>query len=287
MKYARIKAYGKINIGLNIKGVENGFHALETIMAEINYYDLITAKSRKDDVVNVSFTGIKNNELNGFNSNVYKTARLFAQQFKTNGVDIKVKKNIPVGSGLGGSSADIVGTVKAMAELYGIKEGLTEFVNTLCSDGEFLMRGGCALVEGRGSVVREIVPESILYMVIVTPETEFSTKDVFEEFDKDTYPSSNADLSDCISYLENGTPLNSCVAFNALFEPSCKLNPLIREAFCDVKKLSPTLAGMSGSGSSVFGIFDSLDLCLWARDKLIHKWDNACVTETIKRKNCK
>lgn len=281
MKFAKVKAFGKLNIGLNIKGVEGSYHALETVMAEINFFDVITVKTRRDDKINVSVKSPRDFNVDLKNNNVFKTAKLFAEKFQTGGADITLKKNIPVGSGLGGSSADIVGVARALAKAYDIEDDLTDFVNSLCSDGEFLLKGGCALVEGRGQVVKKINMKNPLYAVIVIPETDYSTTDVFAEFDKGDYVGDRLDVSDIVSFIEDDKKPFNKNAFNALYSPACRLNSQISDALDDILSLSPIVAGMSGSGSAVYGFFDSPDLCFWAKGKLEEKWDRVVVKETV------
>lgn len=284
MKFAKEKAYGKINIGLNIKGVENGYHTLETVMAEINFYDVISVSTRRDNRINLTVKGEGEFYVSPLDNNVFKTAKLFAEKYQTKGADIVLQKNIPVGSGLGGSSADIVGTARAMARAYGIDEDLTDFVNSLCSDGEFLLKGGCALIRGKGKVVEKLIPKAALYVVIVIPETEFSTKEVFSEFGNGNYPPDKLNIDEIKRFITDGILPQGKVAFNALCEPACKLNGEIARAIDEMSALSPIISGMSGSGSSVYGIFETLELCLWAKGCLERSWERVVVKETLIKK---
>ena len=278
---ARIKANGKINIGLNILGRDNGYHHIDSVFAEINLFDEIFLKSRKDKEIRLEVRGCSMENIAACDNNVYKVARAFTERFDTCGADIRLTKNIPAGSGLGGSSADIVGTARGMAKLYGIEEDLKPFVNEFCSDGEFLLSGGCARINGRGSVVENIKLQKKLYFTIAFPDCVSTAKSVFSEFDKGVYPSANADTDNIVERLKDGGSFGKREVFNALYLPAAALHPEIKELYEAMLSLSPSFVSMSGSGSAVYGCFETPELCLWAKQKLREICDLVVVKETI------
>ena len=280
MKTVKLSVNGKINLGLNVLGVEENFHTLRSVFAEINFADTISLRTRKDKLISLEVKGVDMSKIAVCDNNVYKTAISFMNEFGTNGADIKLTKRIPAGSGLGGSSVDIVATAKAMAKAYGVDDDLTGFVSKFCSDGEFLLHGGCSLVEGRGHIVRKIRLMRPLYFVIVIPDSNISTKDVFVQYDKKDRECLFC-IDNLIDYLENDAEIRNRQIFNSLQLPAVELNPKIQEAYLDIEALSPKLISMSGSGSAVYGAFDSVELCFWAKSKLEKKWDNVFVKETI------
>ena len=140
----RVKAYAKINLSLNVYQSENGYHALDSVVTTIDLYDTITVSKRKDDKMNVVMRGIGEEFLYGENNNAYKAAKLFQQTFATKGADITVIKNIPISGGLGGSSADVAGVLKALKKLYAVEEDVKPLADKLGSDSGYLLTGGFA-----------------------------------------------------------------------------------------------------------------------------------------------
>jgi len=280
-KSVKIKVNGKINIGLNVLGEKNGYHILDTVMAEINLYDTIALTTRKDNKINLTVKGCNLDDIAISDNNVYKTAVRFMEAYNTNGADIVLTKNIPIGSGLGGSSADIVGTVKAFCKAYSINKDVIPFLRELCSDGEFLYNGGFARITGKGEVAERFSVKNTMYMVIIVPDVPSVTAEVFKKLDQTNYPKENADIDNIIAALKVDGEIEEREIFNALMIPASELNKDISSAYNSLKELSPKNIFMSGSGSAVVGIFDSIDLCLWAKSKLASKFEQIYVKETV------
>ena len=154
MNTVTVKAYAKLNIALNVLGVSEGFHMLDMIATTVNKYDEVKVTKRKDNKILISFVGKY-----GFipskqeDTNAYKAVEAFMQEFKTNGANVEIIRNIPTGSGMGGSSADIVGTLKALKKLYSVKGSIEPIATKLGSDCTYLLKGGFARLTGRGEKV--------------------------------------------------------------------------------------------------------------------------------------
>ena len=103
MKSATVKAYAKINITLNVTGVENGYHNLDTVVVTVDKFDKVTVTKRKDDKILLNLVGkYANYNFIQENFNAYKAALKFKEKFNTCGVTVTVERNIPEGSGMGG-----------------------------------------------------------------------------------------------------------------------------------------------------------------------------------------
>ena len=122
MNTVKIKAYAKINLTLEIEGMENGYHLLDSLVASVDIFDLLVLKKRKGRLSAVTMHGMGSESIPPERNNALKAAEEFSAEFGTDGADITVFKNIPIGTGLGGSSADISGVLKGMARLYGIED---------------------------------------------------------------------------------------------------------------------------------------------------------------------
>ncbi len=129
----RVKAYAKLNLTLAVTGVRDGYHMLDSLVCTVDMFDLIKLKRRKDKLVSVEMHGRGTETLPYEKNNAVKAAEAFIKTFDTCGTDIKIFKNIPVGAGLGGSSADISGVINGMARLYGAG-GAAQFAVGVDSD---------------------------------------------------------------------------------------------------------------------------------------------------------
>lgn len=270
MKSVRVKSYAKVNLNLNVGGRTGNYHALDTVAASIELFDAISLRARKDKRVTFRCSLP---ELETGDNNAERAARAFLEKYGTNGADIFVRKGIPVGGGLGGSSADVAGTLRGMAKLYGIKDDLAPLAAELSSDGVFQLRGGYGRLRGKGDDVAFADSRAFCYILLVMPEEGVRTADVFAEFDRTgvrgdperTDRAWRALVSGDFAWLAQNLA-------NDLFAPACALCGEIAAAYADVAGLGPSGAVMSGSGSTVLAMFESKELVFWAASKLKRKY---------------
>ena len=246
----KIKARAKINLSLNVLGVDNGYHQLESVVTEIDLHDKIKAKKSREITVVYD---------NGFTlppeqDNTYKACQLFKQTFNTGGVKIRVKKLIPLKAGLGGSSADAVGVVKAMQKLYKIPYSrmLKELLEKIGSDCPVQYAGGYNLMKGRGQIVEPIKADKKLYFVLICENNGVNTAECFALCDKTTSVSSNN--QELINYLQNGGEMPKL--YNALYLPATQINSTVKENYNILLKYFDRV-NMSGSGSCVYGVTEN------------------------------
>ncbi len=281
MKTVREKAYAKINLFLDIVGVDDvGYHMLDSVVSTISLFDSVTVTKRKDDKIVLKTAGSLYSITDGFDNNAYKAAKLLQETYQTLGVDITLNKNIPVASGLGGSSADIAGVLKAMKKLFAIKEDIKPLADKLGSDSGYLLTGGFARLTGRGEIVEELELTNKLYLVIAVAKGGVNTADCYKEFDNEkTLPK----LGGALNLIENlsKNQIDQNDFYNALYLPATKINQKVKELYEDMKALSPKAVAMSGSGSSVFAVFDSFELTEWARLKLKKKYKDVFTAQTL------
>lgn len=283
MNTVREKGYAKVNLFLDVLGKPEGFHDIDTVVATVNLFDTVSVTKRKDDKIVLRTTGGPYTLPKEENNNAYKAAKLFQSTFKTGGVDISVTKRIPVGGGLGGSSADISATLNAMKKLFGVEEDVKPLADSLGSDSGYMLTGGFARLTGRGEKVEFLdFGDLKLHLIIAVPSVGVSAKEAYEEYDKAPLPvRSGAD--EIIKNLSLGKVYKGDF-YNALYDASAKLNPQISAVFGLIASLSPEAVVMSGSGSACIGIFSSKELCEWAKDKLKNSKLKLFVTETLTRK---
>ena len=268
----RVKAYAKLNLTLAITGAENGYHSLDSLVCTVDLFDLIKLKKRKDNLVTIEMHGQGTETLAYEDNNAVKAAEAYIKTFGTGGADIKIFKNIPVGAGLGGSSADISGVLRGMAMLYG-KGGesqLKELADSLGSDTGYLMTGGFARLTGRGEKVERLKSNLRLNFLLLLPQGGVSTAQCYRLYDglpqevNSSQPAVDALLKGDMQGLGRGF-------FNALYAPAVKLNGGVETAFKELESFAPLGVNMTGSGSGVYALFDSPEMCAYAKSRYAGK----------------
>lgn len=262
MNSIKLKARAKINLGLDVLGKrEDGYHEVRMVMQTIGIYDRIIIKKTNEPgiriVTNLSFLPVNENNL------VYKAAKLLMDEFGiTEGVNIDLKKFIPVAAGMAGGSSD------AASVLYGVnrmfKLGLTveelmERGVTIGADVPYCIMRGTALAEGIGEKLSKLPPMPKCHIVIAKPPINVSTKLVYENLDMkgvDRHPEIDRIIraieeDDIYAVAEN--------IGNVLENVTIPLYPVIEKIKNDMKANGALNAMMSGSGPTVFGIFDDLN----------------------------
>ena len=227
MKKVKVKIPAKINLTLDISGVENGYHILESLVASVDIFDTVTVKPRRDDIINLRFNGVPIG-ISGNKSNAYRTAERFKKEFATGGADIYVKRDIPAAAGLGGSSADIAGVLLAMQKLYDVKKDLTFIANELGSDVAYMLKGGFAVMKGRGDKVDSVTGiKRKFYLNIITADKGVSTVESYTGYDEigKMYPKNT---SAAVKLLKDDDAENFLyVLKNDLFDSSAQILPEI------------------------------------------------------------
>lgn len=250
MRKIKVKVPLKVNLSLDLVGTKKGYHLINSIVTTINVYDTITLKKREDKKITLTQQGVKV-DCDVAQHSSYKSALEFINNFDTNGVDIFVKKKIGAGAGLGGSSADIVGTIRGLENLYGIKTNIFPLLNKLGSDTAYMYNGGWALIQGFGEKLEPINISTKLYFNLFTIDESCSSKQAYSTFDQLNI--SETPVSKTIKeHLKAGEiDLALALVKNDLYKPASLLVPEIKNA---VDLLEKECVVMSGSGSTVITI---------------------------------
>ena len=250
----KIKAYAKINLGLNVKGkLENGYHDLEMIMVPINFYDEI----RIDVAEEMEFTSNKDYLLYNEENTIYKAVEYLRAKygFKEN-FKIHVDKHIPTRAGLAGGSSDGAAVIKAINQLLHLHmsdEELKAAALAVGADVYFCLISKPAKVTGIGDIVEPFECQSDFHILLVKPRTGVSTKDSFTNLRMNLCD--HPDIDKLKISLEQGDFDTLCQELgNSLEEPSFKLNREIARIKRRMLELGMDAALMSGSGSTVFGL---------------------------------
>lgn len=266
MKSVRIKAYAKINLTLFVTGVQDGYHILDSLVASVNLYDLITLKKRNDKKITVKMRGEGSETIPAENNNAVKAAKLFIEEFSTGGADITVRKNIPMGAGLGGSSADAAGVLSGMAELYNIgdADSLKLLADKTGSDTRYMLSGGWARLFNRGDKVKKIDGNLNLDILLLVPGDGVSTSQCYKAFDNLGTIGGNGDLAEKAVINGDIGGLSKQLS-NALMPAAASLSGEIERCIEILKGFNPLAVNMTGSGSGVYALFENKKLCAEAK----------------------
>lgn len=272
MNSVKIKSYAKINLTLEIDGTENGFHLLDSAVANIDLCDTVYLKKKRGRFSTVVMHGMGSEKIPPEKNNALKAAEAFSQAFDTDGAEITVFKDIPIGAGLGGSSADICGVLNGMARLYGVEDRakLKALADTLGSDTGYMLDGGFARMQGRGDKVTPIKTDTVLHLLLICPKTPVSAGECYKKYDElpHTLAWRESQTENCIRALldkdVNGVGMS---VTNDLYVPALHVNEDVQTAHEQALSFSPLGACMSGSGSAVFALFETKELCDWAKSR--------------------
>ncbi len=280
------KAYAKVNLCLNVGArQESGFHPLESLVVTVDIFDKITLVSRKDEKVVLKVGGSNKDYLYNHTvekDNAYRAARAYMQATGCLGVDIYLEKHLPLSSGMGGSSTCAAATLLCMEELYKKKADLNALANELGSDTAYLLKGGWAVLKGRGDVVEYLPIKKRLQMVAIFASGGVDTAECFKFFDE-KFDSENADNSDIDALIRSlsSDEIAYSECKNDLEEVACAINPQVKKAIDFAKTLSPKAVFMTGSGSTVIMLFDYDGLNAWAVSKCKQAGFEAEVLNTV------
>ena len=270
MRTARVKAYAKVNLTLEIVGEKEGFHLLDSFVASVDLYDEIVATKRKGKLSRVTMRGMGSEGIPPERNNALKAAERFSEYFGVDGADITVFKNIPIGGGLGGSSADVAGVLNAMQTLYGVAddEAVDRLADELGSDARFMRHGGYARMNGRGEIVTPVERKTPLYLLLICPDASVPAGACYAKYDEMPSAAVEKRTEACINAYQNGdTEKVGKLLCNDLYLPAKTLCPDVERAVREAESFSPLGAGMTGSGSAAFALFETKELCEWAKSR--------------------
>ena len=256
MKKTKVKIPAKINLALDVVGVKDGFHMLETLVASVNIFDEIVVKKRTDGKITLTERGIKSGcplEKN----NAYKAAKRYIETFGETGADIILEKNIPVGGGLGGSSADIAGVLKGLNILFGGNRDIKPLADELGSDSGYMLNGGYAILRGKGDIEEKVNFSDKIYLLIIKEEGQVNSGACYKTFDElgKTFPPSSTLAA---KKLEKGDFEKFCSLIkNDLTSSAVKILPNIGKNIDRLKSTLAKAALMTGSGSCSFAVFEN------------------------------
>lgn len=259
MEERNYRARAKINLALDVcQRLENGYHEVKMVMQTVDLYDDLEFKLRNDPDIILSvdskdYLGDLENNL------IFRAAKLMKQQYNIqHGVEIRLRKNIPVAAGMAGGSTDAAATMLAMNALYELglsKEQLMEQAVRLGADIPFCIMGGTALAEGIGEKLSPLAAPPKAALLIVKPPIMVSTQWVYQHLRLNTIEH-HPDIDGMVDALEREDLKGVTDRMENVMETVTeKAHPVIT----DIKNMmlgnGAMNALMSGSGPSIFGVF--------------------------------
>lgn len=272
MQSIQMQARAKINLTMDVLyRREDGYHQVDALMQSISLCDVLTLE--KGAGLELSIEGSLPVEQDNL---ILRAARMLAEDA---GIApcarLHLVKRIPIAAGLGGGSADAAAVLLGLNQLWGLEhpmEHLLALGATLGADVPFCMLGGCRRATGIGTNLQAVHRVLPLYAVVVKPGQGLLTKDIFAglRLDKDTR---HPDTKGAVRAVERGDlrALIGCMG-NVLESTAVPLRPAIFEAMRDMLAAGAQHARMSGSGPTVFGLFDGQEKAAEAAIRLQAKY---------------
>lgn len=257
MKQTTLKAYAKINLGLDVLGrLPNGYHEVKMIMQTVGIYDELTVEKTESGIVLTTDSG----ELAADESNlVWKAAKLMMDTYHIQGgVKVHLSKHIPIAAGMAGGSTDAAAMLKAINLLYELNIPIRELMRisvVIGADVPYCVMGGTALAEGIGEKLSPLPAPPPCYLLVAKPDINVSTKYVYQHLDAEGIPH-HPDIDGIIGAITQGSLEGITKRLeNVLEKVTIPAHPVIADIKAKMLSYGAQGSLMSGSGPTVFGIF--------------------------------
>lgn len=261
MNHIKLQAYGKINLSLDVlRQRPNGYHDVRMIMQTVKLHDNIDMERTDTPGIvlktNLPFLPVNENNL------MYRAAKLLMDEFHIEeGVKMNLRKIIPVAAGMAGGSADAAAVLYGMNRLFDLKLSLEDLKKRgvqLGADIPFCLMRGTALSEGIGEILTPLPELPHCSIVLAKPSISVSTKAVYENLHVNTLPAdAHPDVNQVIDALETQDVRAVATHMGNILETvTSRRHPEIEAIKARMMELGALNSMMSGSGPTVFGIFD-------------------------------
>ena len=261
----KLQSNAKINLALSINYKRSdGYHDISSIMQEIDLHDTITISKNNSSAINIISKGIPVPE---DESNLcYVAAKLFLNHYKLNdGLDIIINKNIPIGAGLGGGSSNASTVIKGLQKLFEIRitdNIFYQLASKIGADVPFFNNGGIQYAEGIGDKLTPLPPLlSQYHFLLIFPNIQISTLWAYKEYKN--YLENHLNESNFVPLSEN---IDFSLWSNDFEKVVLSTYPEIKKIKMDLSNSNSLFASLSGSGSTMFGVYDNLESVKVARD---------------------
>ena len=278
----KIKAPAKINLTLDVTGRRNdGYHNLEMVMQTVSVYDelevsILQENPKKPVVFNMDKE--LPDKIPPEKNLVYKAASLMIEKYNIkNSFNIFLKKNIPAAAGLAGGSTDCAATLIAinrMCQLGLTDEELCQTGVLLGADVPYCIKKGTMLSQGIGDILSPLPALGQVWIVLVNPGIAVSTAYVYKHLELDKFPCHPGTNKMIKAIQENNIPCIVSCMFNVMETVTIKEYPVLDEIKKFLEGSGAAGALMSGSGPTVFGIFENENKAREAYHKAKEEYNN-------------
>lgn len=286
MSAVAVRAHAKINLDLRILGLRpDGYHELRTVFQSVALYDVVSCEPRPGPfTLECDVPGVPLDRSNL----VWKAAQALWRSLRrtgeVEGAVVRIRKRIPMQAGLGGGSADAAAALVALARLWKVPvrpSQLTDVAGAVGADVPFFLSGGTALGLGRGDDIYPLVDLPRHWIVLLTPRFGVSTVEAYTWYDGDRAAGTLAAPEP--QFVPGPWPSRSAQMVNDLEPPVAQRHPEIVEMRTLLARAGAVAASMSGSGSSVFGLFQRRTAALKAVEVAGVRGWAAVATESMGR----
>ncbi len=255
-----LKARAKINLTLDVLGKrEDGYHDIEMIMQTVNLYDTVFIKKTNKENIKL-ITNLKWLPCDDKNL-AYKAAALIKEKYNINdGIFIELKKRIPVAAGLAGGSSDAAAVLIGMKNIFNIQITIQELMELGCklgADVPYCIMRGTAKAEGIGDKLTRLSPMPSCYVVLAKPPISVSTAHIYNSLDMNIIDKRPNTKLVTKAIKNHDIHIIAKNMYNVMENVTAKEYPIINELKSFLIDLGALGAVMSGSGPTVFGLFNN------------------------------
>ena len=277
MDKIELKAYGKINIGLDvIRKRKDGYHDLDMIMQTVGVYDDVII-SREDGTQTYEIEVSTDADIlpNDKGNLAFMAAKVLMEAYDIKAkVKIHINKRIPIAGGMAGGSADCAAVLRGVNQLFQLgltDEQLQEYGVKLGADVPYCIVGGTKRAQGIGEILTDLPTPPKCYVIIAKPDAFVSTKFVYSHI-RPAQIENHPDIDGIIESIKAGDLYGMCEKIaNVMEDVTIPEYPIIQKVKDILKSNGAVNALMSGSGPTVFGIYDDEEKAKQSMDALSGK----------------
>jgi 4-diphosphocytidyl-2-C-methyl-D-erythritol kinase len=282
-----VRAHAKINLDLRVLGTRpDGFHELRTVFQALDLHDRIECIPRVGPfAIECETAGVPLDRSNL----VWRAAEALWRSLRREGsardVLVRVHKRIPLQGGLGGGSTDAAATLLALAHAWRLPLRPNQFVDvasTLGADVPFFLSGGTALGLGKGDEIYPLADLPRHWVVLLVPGFGVASVDAYSWYDAERDPGRSPMVREA-QYVPGPWPSRAAQMINDLEAPIARHHPEIEQMKTALRRAGALAAAMSGSGSTVFGLFQKRRDAVLAVDRLSGSGWRVILTESLGR----
>lgn len=270
MKNIEVESYGKVNLALDVLYKrDDGYHEIDTIMQQISLRDTLILENTKGKDIEIR-SNKRDLPLDSSNL-VYKAWKSLGEKTGIKrGIRVNIQKQIPIAAGLAGGSSNAAATLRGLNSLWNLElseDELHSLALRLGADVPYCLMGGTAHARGIGEKLTKLKAFKDKHMLLFNPGIQISTACVYKNLKIDE--SKRIDIKKMIEYIESDDLLNVAKNMENIMEKTViEKYPVIGTIKEEMNKCGAIGSLMSGSGATVFGLFDDLDRLNHCKAKL-------------------